>query len=152
MHRNVHGLPQERGRSVAGGKSEKRGPRHATSWTLRTRTGPRLLPSTSSTLWHLLLHVTMHSPFLSPRMRRQVAGWINTFDRSSSFSRQLSRRRYVDFARARVYSNETRKCLPIRPGLIDFTRRSRGMRRCARGRGRGESRARSEAVPVRSAD
>jgi len=41
----VHGLPQECGQSVAGGKTKKRGPRHALSWTLRTRTGPRFLLS-----------------------------------------------------------------------------------------------------------
>lgn len=40
-------LPQERRRNVAGGKAEKRGPRHAPSWTLRTRTGPRFLLSIS---------------------------------------------------------------------------------------------------------
>lgn len=41
----VHGLPQECGQSVAGGKTKKRDPKHALSWTLRTRTDPRFLLS-----------------------------------------------------------------------------------------------------------
>lgn len=56
---NVRYLPQERRQSVAGGKAGKQGPRHAPSWTLRTRTGPRFFRSRVHTL------LATHFPFFS---------------------------------------------------------------------------------------
>jgi len=131
-------LPQERRQSVAGGKVEKRGPRHAPSWTLRTRTGPRFFLSISCPRSNTSRDT--HSPFFSPFSSLSLflslllslslaAATSGSFDYHVWLSAYqlflLSSLRHSGFTGA-IYLNETRMWLPMCRGLIDLPRQTGG--------------------------